>query len=135
MLVDHPLFTRLSTIERGRVASMVDVVRVDPDTVLARQGLRPLEPFVINRGWARVELDGVALTTIERSQTVGLAAWADQVAYGATVVADTAMELYVVQPRSVRSFLEMVPWAASTVWSDFTPVAAHPPSAPRNLSR
>jgi hypothetical protein len=134
-LARHPLFADVPLLDVGRAASLVDVVRVSAGTVLARQGLRPVEPFVISHGWARVELDGVAISVVDHNQTVGLAAWSDKVCYGSTVVAASDMELYVVQPSSVRTFLELVPNAVSPRWSDFTPVVLDPPWAPQGLSR
>jgi hypothetical protein len=34
------------------------------------------------------------------------------------------MELYVVQPRCLRTFVELVPGAIAEPWSDFVPRAA-----------
>ena len=126
----HPLFARMSVVERARVAALVDHVRVPAGTVLVRQGARPVEPFVIERGWARVELDGVPVATVDRRQTVGLSAWAGRARFGATVIAGSPMELYLVQPRSVRTFLELVPWAVAPDWSDFAPAAVERPRQP-----
>ncbi|MPY93559.1 MAG: hypothetical protein GEV08_11010 [Acidimicrobiia bacterium] len=129
----HPLFARVPLVQLGRAASLVDVVRVSAGTTLARQGLRPVEPFVIKAGWARVELDGVGVSFVDRHQTVGLSAWVDRVCFGATVVAASPMELYVVQPSSVRTFLELVPSALAPEWSDFAPRAVQPRWAPQGL--
>lgn len=123
-LARHPLFMGMPLVDIGRTASLVDVVRVSAGTVLARQGLRPIEPFVINRGWARVSLDGTDVSFVDRHQTVGLGAWAAKVCFGASVIAASAMELYVVQPAAVRTFLELVPHAISPEWSDLWPSAA-----------
>jgi hypothetical protein len=133
-LARHPLFVSTSLVDLGRTACLVDVVRVSAGTVLARQGLRPIEPFVINRGWARVELDGVDVSFVDRRQTVGLGAWAAKVCFGATVIAASAMELYVVQPAAVRTFLELVPQAVSPEWSDLWPSAVAMTSPEHGLS-
>lgn len=133
-LSQHPVFAGVPLLQMGRVASLVDIVRVSAGTVLARQGLRPVEPFVISSGWARVDLDGVSVSFVDRLQTVGLRAWTDKVCYGSTVVAASAMELYVVQPASVRTFLELIPWALSPEWSDFVPKAVALPSSEHGLS-
>lgn len=133
-LAHHPLFRGMPPAQMGRAASLVDVVRVSAGTVLARQGLRPIEPFVINRGWARVELDGVDVSFVDRRQTVGLGAWAAKVCFGATVVAASVMELYVVQPAAVRTFLELVPQAIAPEWSDQWPAAVTQTSPEHGLS-
>jgi hypothetical protein len=124
----HPVFAGVPLVQMARAASLLDIVRVSAGTVLARQGLRPVEPFIINQGWARVELDGVEVSTVDCRQTVGLAAWVDRVCYGATIIAASAMELYVVQPASVRTFLELVPRALGVEWSDFAPLAVESPA-------
>jgi hypothetical protein len=65
---------------------------------------------------------------LDRRQTVGIAARFQRVPFGATVVTSSDAELFVVQPRCLRTFVELVPEAISDPWSDFTPAPAVPSS-------
>jgi CRP-like cAMP-binding protein len=124
LLASHALLAPLAARQQSIVASVVDIVWVAPGKLLARQGALPLETFVVARGWAHVLLDGVAVARIDERQTIGVAARHDRTPFGASVVAGSEMELYVIQPRSLRTFVELVPWAISEEWSDFAPWAA-----------
>jgi hypothetical protein len=127
-LAGHPLFARLGPRERAAVASLVDIVWVPAGKVLARQGLHPVETFVISRGRADVFLDGVPVACLDRNQTVGIAARYHRVPFGATVVTASDAELFVVQPRCLRTFVELVPSSVSPAWSDFSPAPVAPAS-------
>lgn len=120
-LASHALLTPLTARQRIAVASLVDIVWVAPGKILSRQGSLPLETFVVAHGWAHVWLDGVRLARVDHRQTIGVAARYHRVPFGATVVSASDMELYVIQPRCLRTFVELVPWAISEEWSDFTP--------------
>ena len=121
-LGDHPLFARLPRRTLGRVVSLVDTMWLPPGKVLARQGSLPVETFVINRGWAHVLLDGVAIGRLDQRQTVGIAASYQRVPFGSTVVTGSDTEVFVVQPACLRTFVELVPGAVSDEWSDFAPL-------------
>lgn len=121
-LASHALLAPLSQRQQAEVASLVDIVWVARGKVLARQGSLPLETFVVARGWAHVLLDGVIVARIDERQTIGVAARNDRVPFGTTVVSGSEMELYVIQPRCLRTFVELVPWAISDNWSDFAPL-------------
>ena len=121
-LGDHPLFAPLPRRTVGRLVSLVDTMWLPPGKVLARQGSLPVETFVINRGWAHVLLDGVAVGRLDRRQTVGIAAGYHRVAFGSTVVTGSDTEVFVVQPGCLRTFVELVPGAVSDAWSDFAPL-------------
>ncbi|MEA3214154.1 MAG: hypothetical protein QOJ19_310 [Acidimicrobiia bacterium] len=120
-LGSHALLAPLGSRQRSEVASLVDIVWVGPGKILARQGSLPLETFVVAHGWAHVWLDGVRVARIDHRQTVGVAARYHRVPFGATLVSASDMELYVIQPRCLRTFVELVPWAISDEWSDFAP--------------
>lgn len=122
-LAAHPLFERLTPRELRTATDCVDIMWVSQGKVLARQGSMPVETFVVNRGWARVLLDGVVVSSVDRSQTVGILARHHGVPFGATLVAATDMELYVVAPRCLRTFVELLPGAIAEPWSDFSPRA------------
>ena len=102
--------------------SLVDTMWLPPGKVLARQGSLPVETFVINRGWAHVLLDGVAIGRLDQRQTVGIAASFHRVPFGSTVVTGSDTEVFVVQPACLRTFVELVPGAVSDEWSDFAPL-------------
>jgi len=121
-LGDHPLFAPLPGRVLGRVVSLVDTIWLPPGKVLARQGSLPVETFVINRGWAHVLLDGVAVGRLDQRQTVGIAARHHSVPFGSTVVTGSDTEVFVVQPGCLRTFVELVPGAVSDDWSDFAPL-------------
>jgi hypothetical protein len=120
-LASHELLAPLTARQLIAVASLVDIVWVAPGKILSRQGSLPLETFVVAHGWAHVWLDGVRLARVDHRQTIGVAARYHRVAFGATVVSASDMELYVIQPRCLRTFVELVPWAISDEWSDFAP--------------
>ena len=122
-LAAHPLFEGLTPRQLRLATSCVDIMWVNQGKVLARQGSMPVETFVVNRGWARVLLDGVVVSSVDRRQTVGILARHHGVPFGATLVAATDMELYVVAPRCLRTFVELVPVAIAEPWSDFSPRA------------
>jgi CRP-like cAMP-binding protein len=128
-LAAHPLFEGLTPRELRLVTDCVDIVWVPKGKVLARQGSMPVETFVINRGSAQVLLDDVVVSSVDRRQTVGLLARHHDVPFGATLVAATDMELYVVAPRCLRTFVELLPDAIAEQWSDFAPRAAVPATA------
>jgi hypothetical protein len=121
-LGDHPLFAPLPRRSLGRVVPLVDTMWLPPGKVLARQGSLPVETFVINRGWAHVLLDGVAIGRLDQRQTVGISAKFHRVPFGSTVVTGSETEVFVVQPGCLRTFVELVPRAVSDEWSDFAPL-------------
>lgn len=123
-LATHPLFAPLARRDRARAASMCDVVNVGQGKLLARQGAQPIEAFVIGRGEALVYLDAVPIARLDRRQTVGVAARYHGIAFGSAVVSATDMELYVIQPRCLRSFVELVPQSIAEDWCDFAPLPA-----------
>jgi len=122
-LAAHPLFEGLTPRQLRLATSCVDIMWVNQGKVLARQGSMPVETFVINRGRAHVLLDGVIVSSVDRRQTVGILARHHGVPFGATLVAATDMELYVVAPRCLRTFVELLPGAIAEPWSDFSPRA------------
>jgi len=120
-LARHPLFAGLRPRQLAEVAGYVDVLRLRAGRVLIRQGHPPAETFVVERGWGLVLVDGVPFARIGRDQTIGLAARADRVRAGSTVVADTDLDVLAIDPSCTRNFLRLVPHAALEPWSDRFP--------------
>ncbi|MFN0091869.1 MAG: cyclic nucleotide-binding domain-containing protein [Acidimicrobiales bacterium] len=122
-VVRHPLFAGLPLRQAAAVAAMLDVTVLGPGAVLVQQGSHAVESFVIVSGTAEVEIDGIPIGLIDSRQTVGVAARANSVLHGATVRALTEMELFVLAPRRLRPFVEVVPHAIGPDWADQLPLA------------
>ena len=108
-LKNVPLFAALSQRHLEAVARAADEVSVKAGTVLARQDSLGREFLLILHGGARVERDGKELARLGEGDVVGEMSLIDGRPRSATVVAEGATALLVIERRSFRALLDRVP--------------------------
>ena len=110
-----PLFSALSRRHLDMIARHADEVKRNAGTVLARQGARGLEFLLIVEGSARVEKDGKVIAHLGPGDFFGEMSLIDGKPRSATVVADTPVQLLVVDVRSFGRLLDTVPGLSKKV--------------------
>jgi CRP-like cAMP-binding protein len=110
------VFARCSKKELEAVAKLGTSIKVDPGYVLTREGRRGYEFFVILEGEATCSIDGQPVGTMSAGDFFGEVALLDaQRTRSATVVADTAMEVIVIDSREFSGMLGDAPSAARQI--------------------
>jgi CRP/FNR family transcriptional regulator, cyclic AMP receptor protein len=109
------LFSSCSRKELAAIATLATEVGVAAGSVLARQGEAGREFYVILDGKARVSIDGKDVAMLGPGEFFGEMSLLDQGPRVATVVAETPMELAVLDPREFTSLVEEHPGVARKV--------------------
>ena len=103
------LFSACNDRELGRIASLVDEIKVEPGRVLTKEGDPGGEAFIIADGKATATLRKKKLGSLGPGALFGEMSLLDHGPRAATITADTAMHLLVLDPRSFVSLLDDVP--------------------------
>jgi CRP-like cAMP-binding protein len=106
------VFARCSTKELEALTRIGTVIRVDPGYTFMRQGRRGQECFIVLGGTARCLVDDRVVATYGVGELYGEMALIDNAPRSATVQAETAMAVLVVDSREFAGMLE---WAPSSV--------------------
>ncbi|UCH87311.1 MAG: cyclic nucleotide-binding domain-containing protein [Dehalococcoidia bacterium] len=109
LLKKVPLFSGLSRRHLGLIVRETERVNADRGKVLARQGALGREFLLIVDGSARVERDGKVIARLGAGDFFGEMSLIDKKPQSATVTAETAIDLLVVDARSFRNLLDTVP--------------------------
>jgi CRP-like cAMP-binding protein len=104
-----PLFSDLSRRYLDLIAKQTDEVNEEAGTVLAKQGALGLEFLLLLEGGARVERDGTVIAHLGPGDFFGEMSLIDGMPRSASVIAESACELLVIQSRAFRSLLDEVP--------------------------
>lgn len=108
-LQNVPLFAGLTRKQLGIVAAQSTPISKRAGSVLAREGERGREFVLIVDGTARVEHGGKTIASIGPGEFFGEISLIDGKPRTATIVADTACDLLVVDLRSFSTLLDTVP--------------------------
>ena len=103
------LFGSCSRRELDRVATLTTPIDAGEGDILAREGTPGSELFVIASGSALVTLKGRTLAELYPGDAFGEMALLDGGPRAATVMAQTPMRLYVLDPREFATLLIDVP--------------------------
>jgi CRP-like cAMP-binding protein len=104
-----PLFSRCSKAELARIARLADELDIRQGKVLAREGSRGRELFVILEGIADVRRDTRLLPPLGPGDFFGEIALVTDAPRTATVTAYTPMRVLVIVDRAFRQLLRMSP--------------------------
>jgi CRP-like cAMP-binding protein len=115
ILDDLPFLDGCTRRERRLVNDVVCTIDVVPGHVLTRQGDAGGDVMIVARGSAVVWKDDVPIASLERGDVVGELALLVDGPRTATVVADTAMTLAVIDGPAFRTLIDTVPTIASNV--------------------
>lgn len=116
-LAKQPVFARCSTKELEAVSRLGTSIIIEPGYVLTREGRRGYEFFVITEGTAGCTIDGERVATLEAGDFFGEVALLDGGTRSATVVAETAMTVIVIDSREFTGMLGDAPTAARQIMS------------------
>jgi CRP-like cAMP-binding protein len=111
-LANVPLFSAMTTKELELVRGQMSLVEVGPGHVLARQGARGVEFFIILAGTASVERDGVQVATVGPGDFQGEISLLDGGPRTATVTTVTPVTLLVATYLEFNALLDQVPTLA-----------------------
>jgi CRP-like cAMP-binding protein len=109
------LFSACNDRELGRIASLVDEVKVEPGRVLTKEGAPGGEAFIIADGKATATLRKKKLGTLSEGALFGEMSLLDHGPRAATITAETPMHLLVLDPRSFVALLDEVPSVARKI--------------------
>ncbi|HZN15797.1 MAG TPA: cyclic nucleotide-binding domain-containing protein [Acidimicrobiales bacterium] len=109
------LFSACNDRELGRIASLVDEIKVEAGRVLTKEGAAGGEAFVIAEGRATATLRKKKLGSLGPGSLFGEMSLLDHGPRAATITADTPMHLLVLDPRSFVSLLDDVPSVARKI--------------------
>ena len=104
-----PLFARCSKKELASIASLADEVDLPAGKVLASEGDRGREFFVVLDGSADVRHDGQELASLSAGDFFGEIALVTDKARTATVTATSPMRALVITDRAFRELLRTSP--------------------------
>jgi CRP/FNR family cyclic AMP-dependent transcriptional regulator len=104
-----PLFARCSKKELASIASLADEVDLPAGKVLASEGDRGREFFVVLEGGADVRSDGRQLASLGAGDFFGEIALVTDKARTATVTATSPMRALVITDRAFRELLRNSP--------------------------
>lgn len=104
-----PLFEGLSKKELGELARVTDDLKVEPGTVLCREGKIGREFFVIVDGDAEVTKAGKRIATRSGGDFVGEIALLTTTTRTATVTATTPLRCFILNQADFRRVLEENP--------------------------
>ncbi len=102
------LFSACSTADLKRIAALTTEIDVPAGRVLIRAGDPAHEAFVIEAGSAKAELPSGQTQTMSEGEVVGELALLDQAPRSATVTAETAMRLVVLNSREFATLMDDV---------------------------
>jgi CRP/FNR family transcriptional regulator, cyclic AMP receptor protein len=105
LLSQVPLFTACSRGELGRVASLVDQIEAPAGKVIAREGDRGWEFFIITEGRAKATKRGTKVASFGPGAFFGEMSLLDKGPRSATVTAETDMQLLVLSSRSFSTLI------------------------------
>ncbi len=115
-LIKHvPLFAECSKQELARIASLADELDVRAGKVLAREGDRGREFFVIVEGTVEVHAKGRKVAELKAGDFFGEVALVSNAPRIATVTATTPMRVLVITDRAFRALLAKSPRIQSKV--------------------
>lgn len=106
------LFSGLNRRELATVARGADEIRVPAKTVLIKEGDRGREFFLILDGTASVRRGSRKVASLGPGQYFGELALLDRGPRSATVIADTDMDLLVLEQRAFGGELQAIPGLA-----------------------
>ena len=110
-----PLFSKLNKDQLGYVARVSERHSAEPGDHLTEQGRLGHEFVLIVEGTARVERDGKTVAQTGPGKFFGELAMIDGGVRSGTVIAETPMEMIVVDGRAFWPLLESVPGLAHSV--------------------
>jgi CRP-like cAMP-binding protein len=106
------LFSGLNRRELATVARTADQIGVPAGTVLIKEGERGREFYLILQGTAAVRRGGRKVASLGPGRYFGELALLDRGPRSATVVAETDMELLVLEQRAFGGVLQEIPGLA-----------------------
>lgn len=114
-LARQPVFARCDKKELEAASKIGTPIIVEPGYVLTREGRRGHEFFVVTSGRATCTIDGREVASIVEGDFFGEVALLDGGIRSATVVAETAMEVIVIDSREFSVMIDDVPSAARQI--------------------
>jgi CRP-like cAMP-binding protein len=115
--IDHlssiPLFSGLTNKELQLLRGLCQETSASAGKVICKQGSVGFELFVILSGTAKVEVDGVVITTLSEGSHFGEMALLDKGPRSAEVTAVSDMDLLVMGPREFSTALDKTPGLAA----------------------
>ena len=108
-LAEQPVFARCTRKELEAVARLGTTINVDEGYVLTREGRRGYEFFVVVDGEAACTIADERVGTITAGDFFGEMALLDGGTRSATVVAETPMEVLVIDSREFGGMVDQVP--------------------------
>ena len=115
LLSEISLFSACTPKELREVARLATQVSALEGEVLAKEGTRGREFFVIAEGKAKVTLDGSEIAVLGPGDFFGEMALLDQGPRAASVVAATQMKLYVIGATDFSELIERIPFVARRI--------------------
>lgn len=109
LLKKVPLFSGLSHRHLNLVVRETEEVKVERGKVLARQGFLGQQFFIIVDGSARVERDGNVIARLGPGDFFGEMSLIDKKPQSARVIAESPLDMLVLDTRSFRHLLDTVP--------------------------
>ncbi len=109
------LFSGCNRKELDKISSLATEVDVPAGKVLAREGTPGREFYVILEGKASVSIEGRDVATLGPGDFFGEMALLDQGPRVATVIADSPMEVAVLDPREFSTLVEEHPGVARKI--------------------
>jgi CRP/FNR family transcriptional regulator len=104
-----PLFSHLSKKDLNELAKRADEVAVEQGTVLAEEGARGSQCFVILRGKVGVSRNGRPITSGRWGAVIGEMALLDGMPRSATLVAEEDSVLLVIHRRDFQYLVDNLP--------------------------
>jgi CRP/FNR family transcriptional regulator, cyclic AMP receptor protein len=115
-LAQQPVFARCSKKELEAVSKLGTSILIEPGYVLTREGRRGYEFFVILDGEATCTIDGEQVNKLGPGDFFGEVALLDaERTRTATIVADTAMKVIVIDSREFSGMIGDAPGAARQI--------------------
>jgi CRP/FNR family cyclic AMP-dependent transcriptional regulator len=101
-----PMFVGLPDAALARIDGHMVEIDVEDGTTLIRENERGSEAFIVAEGIAEVRRGGVAMSSVAAGDLIGEVSLLDNGPRTATVVALTAMRLYVLDPRQFSALFD-----------------------------
>jgi len=114
-LAQQPLFAKCSKKELEAAARVGTAIKVDAGYVLTREGRRGYEFFVIVSGTASCTIGDERVNTLGAGDFFGEVALLDGGNRSATIVAETEMEVIVIDSREFSGLLGDAPSASRQI--------------------
>ena len=109
------LFSACTSKELGRIASLADEAEVPAGATLTKEGAAGREFFAVADGKATAKIRGKKIASYGPGDFFGEMALLDQGPRSATITADTAMKLYVLDARSFSTLIDRHPAVARKI--------------------